>query len=262
MNLRWAWDPQTRDLFRWVDPDAWDASGHDPVRLLGLVSPERLAALAADDGFLRFLAEARDELERYLDGPRWFQHGPGRDLAARPGRLLLARVRHRRGPPAVLGRARRAGRRPPEGRQRPGRAALGDRALLPARLLPPGAQQRRLAAGGLPEPRPVRHGAHPVRRRARPRSSWADPARGPGVAGRRGPGAAVPARHRHRRERRRDARHHRPPLRRRHRAPAPPGDPARHRRRAGPRGPRHRHPGVPHQRGPRRASSASSASVG
>ena len=31
MNLRWSWDAQTRDLFRWVDPDAWDATVHDPV---------------------------------------------------------------------------------------------------------------------------------------------------------------------------------------------------------------------------------------
>ena len=37
MNLRWSWDERTRDLFRWVDPDGWDASVHDPVRLLGLV---------------------------------------------------------------------------------------------------------------------------------------------------------------------------------------------------------------------------------
>ena len=47
-----------------------------------------------------------------------------------------------------------------------------------------------------------------------------------------GPHAAVPARHRRRRERARHARRHRPALRRRHRAPHAPGDPPRHRRRA------------------------------
>jgi glycogen phosphorylase len=72
-NLRWSWDDQTRDLFRWVDPDLWDASVHDPVRLLGLVSRERLDALARDAGFKRFLGEVRSELQRYLDGERWFQ---------------------------------------------------------------------------------------------------------------------------------------------------------------------------------------------
>jgi starch phosphorylase len=73
MNLRWSWDAQTRDLFRWVDPDGWDATVHDPVRLLGLVGRDRLDALADDPGFKRFLTEVRGELQQYLDGDRWFQ---------------------------------------------------------------------------------------------------------------------------------------------------------------------------------------------
>lgn len=72
-NLRWSWDDRTRDLFRWVDPDMWDASVHDPVRMLGLVGHDRLDALAADSGFQRFLSAVRDELGRYLEGDRWFQ---------------------------------------------------------------------------------------------------------------------------------------------------------------------------------------------
>ena len=72
-NLRWSWDDQTRDLFRWVDPHLWDASVHDPVRMLGLVDRQRLEALAHDAGFKRFLGDVRDELQRYLDGERWFQ---------------------------------------------------------------------------------------------------------------------------------------------------------------------------------------------
>jgi glycogen phosphorylase len=73
-NLRWAWDAETRDLFRWVDPDAWDATVHDPVRLLGVVSPARLQALRDDPSFTRFLSEVREELTRYVEGDRWFQH--------------------------------------------------------------------------------------------------------------------------------------------------------------------------------------------
>jgi len=72
-NLRWSWDEQTRDLFRWVGPAQWDASIHDPVRLLGLVPAERLDELAADDGFRRFLDEVHSELQAYLSKPRWFQ---------------------------------------------------------------------------------------------------------------------------------------------------------------------------------------------
>jgi starch phosphorylase len=80
MNLRWSWDERTRDLFRWVDPEAWDATTHDPVRLLSVVKGARLDALAADSGFLSYLAEIDDELTRYLERPRWFQ---ARDSALR-----------------------------------------------------------------------------------------------------------------------------------------------------------------------------------
>ena len=70
LNLRWAWDDRTRDLFRWVDPEAWDATRHDPVGLLGTVSPERLRDLAQDQAFLRFLHDVHNDFTRYLDAPR------------------------------------------------------------------------------------------------------------------------------------------------------------------------------------------------
>jgi starch phosphorylase len=73
MNLRWAWDEPTRDLFRWVDPDAWDATHHDPVGVLATAAPERLAELAADPAFLRYQRSVAEDLARYLDEPRWFQ---------------------------------------------------------------------------------------------------------------------------------------------------------------------------------------------
>jgi starch phosphorylase len=83
-NLRWAWDERSRDLFRWLDPDCWEASGHDPVRLLGLVRRERLEAMASDPGFMAFMVEVHEELMRYVSGPRWFQgrdHTPLRSVA-------------------------------------------------------------------------------------------------------------------------------------------------------------------------------------
>jgi starch phosphorylase len=73
VNLRWSWDERTRDLFRWVDPDSWERSRHDPVRLLGTVRRQRLDELAADPAFLAFLTETYDELRRYNETSRWFQ---------------------------------------------------------------------------------------------------------------------------------------------------------------------------------------------
>ncbi|MGW4892689.1 alpha-glucan family phosphorylase [Kitasatospora sp. NPDC004240] len=73
LNLRWSWHPETRDLFRSVDPEVWAATGEDPVRLLGEVPAVRLAALAADRRFLRRLGDLADDLREYLAGPRWYQ---------------------------------------------------------------------------------------------------------------------------------------------------------------------------------------------
>ncbi|HWG73250.1 MAG TPA: alpha-glucan family phosphorylase [Acidimicrobiales bacterium] len=91
-NLRWSWDERTRDLFRWVDPQTWELSFHDPVRLLGLVKRDRLDALAADPAFLGFLTEISDDLHRYLAGPRWFQqrHLPSAAGSARRGQIRSA----------------------------------------------------------------------------------------------------------------------------------------------------------------------------
>jgi glycogen phosphorylase len=73
MNLRWAWDGRTRDLFRWVDPDGWEEGHHDPVRLLATVERRRLEQLEADPAFTRFLRDVHEDLQRYVERPRWFQ---------------------------------------------------------------------------------------------------------------------------------------------------------------------------------------------
>ncbi len=76
-NLRWSWHPDTRDLLRSVDPDGWRRSGADPVRMLASVTADRLAALAADRGFVRRLDVAAADLRDYLTEPRWYQRAEG-----------------------------------------------------------------------------------------------------------------------------------------------------------------------------------------
>jgi len=77
LNLRWSWHAETRDLFAAIDPAGWDASGHDPVALLGEVPPAQLESLGSDQAFLRRLDEAAQELNQYLSGPRWYQLSAG-----------------------------------------------------------------------------------------------------------------------------------------------------------------------------------------
>ncbi|HLK95112.1 MAG TPA: DUF3417 domain-containing protein, partial [Nocardioidaceae bacterium] len=59
-NLRWSWHLGTQDLFAAIDPNLWVTSGHDPVRLLGALSIDRLDRLTADQPFLTRLAAAHD----------------------------------------------------------------------------------------------------------------------------------------------------------------------------------------------------------
>ncbi|MDT7572245.1 MAG: glycogen phosphorylase [Actinomycetota bacterium] len=73
MNLRWSWHHPSLDLFASVDPETWAAVKQDPVQLLGEVSPERLAELAADQDFLARLQAVHDDLRAYLTTPKWYQ---------------------------------------------------------------------------------------------------------------------------------------------------------------------------------------------
>ncbi len=62
MNLRWSWHAETRDLFEALDPELWRTCNGDPVKVLGEVSAERLAALAKDRKFVRRLGDVVDEV--------------------------------------------------------------------------------------------------------------------------------------------------------------------------------------------------------
>ena len=65
-NLRWAWDHNTIGLFRRLDSDLWESTGHNPVRMLGLIEQGQLQALSRDESFLAHLARTTRELEAYL----------------------------------------------------------------------------------------------------------------------------------------------------------------------------------------------------
>lgn len=82
MNLRWSWHPESVDLFASVDPALWQDCRHDPVRLLGEVSGQRLDTLAGDSEFLSRLAEAHANLQQYLTEPRWYQRYAARESGA------------------------------------------------------------------------------------------------------------------------------------------------------------------------------------
>jgi len=73
-NLWWCWDPEAIDLFRHLDRMLWERCYANPIRMLGLVSQERLAELAADEGYLALLDRLGAKLSSYLERPTWFAH--------------------------------------------------------------------------------------------------------------------------------------------------------------------------------------------
>ncbi|GAA1261838.1 glycosyltransferase family 1 protein [Arthrobacter pascens] len=80
-NLRWSWHRPTRELFEGLNPKVWAECGNDPVSFLGLVGREEMHRLATDRDVVARVRAAADDLDRYLEQPRWYQ-GLGEDAPA------------------------------------------------------------------------------------------------------------------------------------------------------------------------------------
>ncbi|WP_029253221.1 alpha-glucan family phosphorylase [Paraoerskovia marina] len=88
-DLRWSWHEPSRRIFADLDPELWREVHGDPVALLGALGAERLAALAADQGFVERVREAVRDLRDYHERDRWYQHR-AEELAGSPTPLPRA----------------------------------------------------------------------------------------------------------------------------------------------------------------------------
>ena len=64
-NLWWCWNLEAVDLFRRLDRDLWEESGHNPVLMLGTIRQERLEEAADDDGFMAQMERIAQQFNRY-----------------------------------------------------------------------------------------------------------------------------------------------------------------------------------------------------
>jgi starch phosphorylase len=82
-DLWWSWNPRAREVFRDLDYPLWRFTDHNPVLLLHLVEPDRLAYAASESQFLRFYDEAIAGLDvvRAGTGTWWSRQSPGRSRA-------------------------------------------------------------------------------------------------------------------------------------------------------------------------------------
>ncbi len=81
LDLRWTWSHRGDALWERIDAELWQRT-HNPWILLEDVPAARLAALAADPGFLAHLDALAAERRAYLAAPGWFAETHGRAALA------------------------------------------------------------------------------------------------------------------------------------------------------------------------------------
>jgi glycogen phosphorylase len=62
-NMFWTWNSEFIELFKRIDSNLWAACGHNPIKLLGSVSQEKLDSLAENVGFMNHLKRASEKLQ-------------------------------------------------------------------------------------------------------------------------------------------------------------------------------------------------------
>src|SRR5215470_16027860 len=86
VDLWWSWHPEAREVFRRLDYALWRGTAHNPVRMLWVISRERLEVAAEDSEFLRMYDRAIAMLDdaraaRNTWWSRTFPQLDGRSLA-------------------------------------------------------------------------------------------------------------------------------------------------------------------------------------
>ncbi len=77
-NMFWSWNSEFIALFKRIDSRLWKDCNHNPTKLLGTVSQERLNTLATSQGFLSELNRATEKLKSYIAGPTWYENVEGK----------------------------------------------------------------------------------------------------------------------------------------------------------------------------------------
>ena len=76
-NLWWSWNRDLIRLFYQIDPEAWMASGRNPLRFLSLLSQHRLEELAREPRTKESVKNILSQFSRYQTLPRQLEQQPG-----------------------------------------------------------------------------------------------------------------------------------------------------------------------------------------
>lgn len=72
-NLYWSWNQDAMELFRRLDRDLWELYNHNPIKMLGEISQERLEEVSQDDGFISHMNRVYVQTSVYLEEATWYQ---------------------------------------------------------------------------------------------------------------------------------------------------------------------------------------------
>lgn len=83
-NMRFAWDQETIAVFRRLDPDVWEEVYHNPVKMLGMVSQERLKEVQSDPAYMANFERVLNNYHDYMSTKNtWFDEKYG-DVKDKP----------------------------------------------------------------------------------------------------------------------------------------------------------------------------------
>jgi len=69
-NLWWSWNGDAKDLFRYIDTEAWHRANSNPVVLLNILSYDRMVELSKDTEFMNHLNAVYADFRAYMDAPK------------------------------------------------------------------------------------------------------------------------------------------------------------------------------------------------
>src|SRR3954470_11379219 len=76
-NLWYSWDRPTRAIFARLNPELWDAAGHNPKAMLKRIDEQRLIASASDPAFLDSLTRVLGAFDAYHAEPPFRSNSGG-----------------------------------------------------------------------------------------------------------------------------------------------------------------------------------------
>ncbi|MEM1423224.1 MAG: alpha-glucan family phosphorylase [Planctomycetota bacterium] len=84
-NLWWSWHPEAVELFVRLDRDLWEGTGHNPVKMLGLLDQRVLERVAEDQSYLHALGMVHARFKHHNERMSWFQRQYPSTLAPSEG---------------------------------------------------------------------------------------------------------------------------------------------------------------------------------